>query len=140
MLNIDGFNVAGPTDSYFVMPRQGVDFIDEIESLARSLGWTYDPQDWVDGMNTSFDTAPFLEKGIPACTIWASDPKNEAQKATWVPASRFGGIHSPDDEVSELWNWDGVEAHLRLYKALAEYFLDSSPNVSVTEPELFFDS
>jgi hypothetical protein len=41
VVNIDGFNVTGPTLDYFIMPRQGAAFLDEIEAVAQRLGWQY---------------------------------------------------------------------------------------------------
>ena len=85
-LNIDGFNISGPREDYFVMPRQGIDFLDEIQSVAAGLGWVYDSPDRVDGMNTSFDTAAFLRKGIPAFTLWTgSRLKGSASRSVTPP-------------------------------------------------------
>lgn len=133
-LNLDGFNVSGEREDYFVMPRQGVDFIDEIESVASPLGWHYAPPDWVDGMNTSFDTAAFLVEGIPAFTLWTGNRLKGGERA---PRLQFGRIHSPDDEINEYWNWDGVADHLALYQAIAEYFLNNETPISVTDRSLF---
>ena len=133
-LNIDGFNVTGPREDYFVFPRQGVDFVDEIETLLAPLGWHYISPDWVDQMNTSFDTASFLKEGIPALTLWTGDRLKGGQMAE--PPS-LGGIHSPDDEVTALWDWEGVEDHLQLYKVIAEHFLKKPGGISVTDPTLF---
>lgn len=133
-LNIDGFNVSGPREDYFVMPRLGVDFVDEIESVAAALGWSYLPPDWIDGMNSSFDTASFLEKGVPAVTIWTG---SRLKGGETVPPPRFGRIHTPNDEISQLWNWEGVEDHLALYEAIARYFLAHPDGISVTDRSLF---
>jgi len=133
-LNLDGFNVSGPRADYFVMPRQGVDFVDEIESVAGSLGWSYLPPDWIDGMNSSFDTARFLEKGVPAVTIWTGNTLKSGETAN---PPGLGRIHTPQDEISELWNWDGVEDHLALYKAIADYFLAHPDGINVIDPSLF---
>ena len=133
-LNIDGFNVSGPREDYFVMPRQGVDFIDKIHSVGTALGWVYNPPDWIDGMNTNFDTAPFLATGIPAFTLWTGSRLKGGGQAPPIP---FGKIHSPKDEINEHWNWDGVEAHLRLYKRIADYFLERPDGIKVTDPQLF---
>ncbi|TMU54465.1 M28 family peptidase [Flagellimonas algicola] len=32
-LNIDGFNVSGPREDYFVFPKQGVDFVGKVEAV-----------------------------------------------------------------------------------------------------------
>ncbi len=133
-LNIDGFNISGPRADFFVMPRQGIDFVDEIESVAGSLGWKYRSPDWIDGMNSSFDTSRFLEKGIPAVTIWTGNTLNNGETAN---PPKLGGIHTPEDEISELWDWDGVEDHLALYEAIADYFLAHPDGISVTDPSLF---
>ena len=133
-LNIDGFNISGLRGDYFVMPRQGVDFIDEIESVAASLGWMSNPPDWIDGMNLSFDTASFLERGVPAVTIWTGDRSKTGET---LEPPKLGGIHTPEDEITELWNWEGIEDHLALYKAMADYFLAHPDGISVTDPTLF---
>jgi len=133
-LNIDGFNVSGQIEDYFVMPRQGVDFVDEIESIASSMGWFYLPPDWVDKMNVNFDTESFLAKGIPAFTLWTGDRLKGGKTA---PPIEFGKIHTPDDEVNKNWNWDGVEDNIALYKAIADYFLNHPDSISVTDPTLF---
>lgn len=138
VLNIDGFNVRGATPDYFVMPRQGVDFLDEIESVAASMGWNYESPEWVDGMNTNFDTAPFLTKGIPALTLWTGEGlKGKTGRPSRVPLDRLGRIHTPDDEINEHWNWDGVGEHLDLYKTVADFFLKNPGEISVTDPQLF---
>jgi len=133
-LNIDGFNVSGEIEDYYVMPRQGVDFVDEIESIASSMGWFYVPPDWVDKMNKNFDTALFLAKGIPAFTLWTG---NRLKGGKTAPPIEFGKIHTPDDEINKNWNWDGVEDHIALYKAIADYFLNHPDSISVTDPTLF---
>ncbi len=133
-LNFDGFNVTGPREDYFVMPRQGVDFIDEIRSIARSTGWVYDPPEWIDGMDTNFDTASFLAKGVPALTLWTGTRMIGGKKAGPIP---FGSIHTPDDEINPYWNWEGVEAHLKLYKRIADFFLEHPEGITVTDPERF---
>ncbi|MFQ5683767.1 MAG: M20/M25/M40 family metallo-hydrolase [Candidatus Binatia bacterium] len=133
-LNIDGFNVSGQREDYYIMPRQGVDFVDEIESIAASMGWFYVSPDWVDQMNTSFDTASFLAKRIPAFTLWTG---NRLKGGKTAPPIEFGKIHTPDDEVNKNWNWDGVADHIALYKAIADYFLSHPDSISVTDPTLF---
>jgi len=133
-LNIDGFNVSGQREDYYIMPRQGVDFVDEIESIAASRGWFYVSPDWVDQMNTRFDTTSFLVKGVPAFTLWTG---NRLKGGKTAPPIEFGKIHTPDDEVNKNWNWDGVEDHIALYKAIADYFLNHPDRISVTDPTLF---
>lgn len=133
-LNIDGLNVSGPREDYFIFPRQGVDFIDKIQALLLPLGWHYISPDWVDSMNTSFDTASFLAEGIPAVTLWTGDRLKGGKKAQPLA---FGAIHSPEDEINDQWNWEGVEEHILLYKTIAKYFLDHPENINVTAPELF---
>lgn len=133
-LNIDGFNVYGRKEDFFIMPRQGVDFINEITSVAASMGWFYIPPDWVDSMNTNFDAVPFLAKGVPAFTLWTG---NRSKGGKLADRSKFGRIHTPGDEINEYWSWDGVEEHLALYKAIADYFLDNPGGIKVTDPKLF---
>ncbi len=133
-LNIDGFNVSGPREDYFIFPRQGIDFIDEIESISKSLGWQYISPDWIDSMNTNFDTASFLAKGVPAFTLWTGGRLKGGEIAKPI---QFGQIHGPDDEINEFWNWEGVEDHISLYKAIANYFLEHPSGISVTNPQLF---
>ena len=133
-LNIDGFNVSGSREDYYVMPRQGVDFVDEIETIAASMGWFHVSPDKVDHMNRSFDTVLFLAKGIPAFTLWTGDRLKGGKTA---PPIDFGRIHTPDEEVNKNWNWEGVEDHIALYKAIADYFLNHPDNISVTDLTLF---
>lgn len=133
-LNIDGFNVSGPRDDFFMMPRQGVDFVNEIATVAAKAGWYYVPPDWVDGMDKSFDTASFLSRGVPAVTIWTG---NKLKGGGIVASPRMGRIHTPSDEINENWNWDGVEDHLKLYKSIADYFLENPGNIKVTYPKRF---
>ncbi len=133
-LNIDGFNVSGPREDYFIFPRQGVDFIDEVKTILNPLGWYYISPDWVDGLNANFDTASFLEKGIPALTLWTG---NRLKGGKIAEPLGLGGIHTPQDEINDNWNWDGVEDHLQLYKHIADYFLEHPDGISVTDPTLF---
>ncbi len=133
-LNIDGFNVYGLREDYFAMPRQGVDFIDEIESVGASLGWMYIAPDDMNMMNSVFDSAPFLQRGVPATTVWTG---NRLKTGETVQPPKLGRIHTPGDEISELWNWEGIEDHLALYKAIADYFLAHPDGISVTDPTLF---
>ena len=44
---------------------------------------------------------------------------------------------SGGDEVNESWNWDGVEDHVALYKAMAEYLLLHPDGIRVIDPTLF---
>jgi Zn-dependent M28 family amino/carboxypeptidase len=134
VINIDGFNVSGPRTDYFVMPRQGVDYVDQIVHVAGQHGWAYAPPDWIDGMNTSFDTAAFLSRGVPAITIWTGDTVPEDGHRS---DPQFGSIHSATDEINDTWDWSGVEAHLHLYKAIADYFLTAPKSGSITDPGLF---
>jgi Zn-dependent M28 family amino/carboxypeptidase len=133
-LNIDGFNVSGVREDFFVMPRQGVDFIDEIELIAKEKGWIYNPPDWIDGMNINFDSSSFLRRKVPAFTLWVGNQLKGGEEAAQV---KFGAIHSPNDEISDSWNWDGVMDHLELYKAISDYFLNYPSEIKVTDPELF---
>ena len=133
-LNIDGFNVSGKRINFFVMPRQGVDFVDDMVLLAQRLGWIYDPPDWVDSMNTNFDTSSFLKRGIPAMTIWVGDRLINGDMA---PRFNFGDIHSPLDQINEDWNWSGVMDHLELYKKTGDYFIRYKGEPRVKNPELF---
>ncbi|MEM7381654.1 MAG: M20/M25/M40 family metallo-hydrolase [Bacteroidota bacterium] len=135
-LNIDGFNVSGPREDYFVFPKRGVDFVDDIEAIAKPLGWVYTSPGWEDRFNTGFDTAPFLERSIPAFTLWIGDQLKGGKKAEPIP---FGQIHSPEDEITTLWNWEGVEDHCLLYKSIADYFLKKPEGIAVTEPSLFME-
>lgn len=133
-LNIDGFNVSGKRINFFVMPRQGVDFMDDVVILAQRLGWMYDPPNWVDSMNTNFDTASFLKRGVPAMTLWIGDRLLGGDMA---PRLNFGDIHSPLDEINEEWDWSGVIDHLELYKGVGDYFMNSEIKISVSNSELF---
>jgi len=133
-LNIDGFNVMGPAADYFVMPRQGIDFLEEILEATKSTPMKYNPPDWIDGMNTSFDTRAFLGRGVAGVTIWTGFSLREGTKG---PVPRFGRIHSPDDEYNETWRWDGAEEHLRLYEAVTDRFMTSVKKPAVTDRGLF---
>lgn len=133
-LNLDGVNVAGLRSDFFVMPRQGVNVIDDIVQVAGQSGWLYEPPPWIDGMNSKFDTVAFLSKGVPALTLWAG---NKLKDGSQAPQLKFGDIHSEADEVNENWNWQGVEEHLQLYTHVANYYLVNSQAAQVTEPALF---
>ncbi|WP_420402064.1 M20/M25/M40 family metallo-hydrolase [Flagellimonas sp.] len=133
-LNIDGFNVSGPREDYYIFPRQGVNFVNQIETVLKHHGWYYNSPDWVDGMNTRFDTVSFLREGIPALTLWIG---NQLKGGGQAKPIQFGGIHTPQDEITDQWNWDGVEDHLELYKILATYFLENLEGINVTDESLF---
>lgn len=133
-LNIDGFNNLGPTADFWVMPRQGIDFIDELLSAMKPFPMKYDPPDWIDGMNTSFDTRAFLSRGVPATTIWTGFKLREGAGGD-VP--KFGRVHAPDDEYNDTWRFDGAEEHLRMYEAVADRFLKSGKRGKVTDISLF---
>lgn len=133
-LNIDGFNVSGPREDFFVFPRQGIDFVDKIKAILKPSGWHYSDVDWVDNLNTNFDTASFLEKGIPALTIWTG---NRLKGGEIAKPLQLGAIHSPEDEITSNWNWNGVEDHVLLYKAISDYFLERPENLNVIDPALF---
>lgn len=133
-LNIDGFNVMGPAADYFVIPRQGIDILDEVLAATRSSEMKYNPPNWIDGMNTSFDTRAFLSRGIPGITIWTGFRLRSGIKG---PAPKFGRIHSPGDEYNETWRFDGAGEHLRLYEAVADRFLNTGKRGKVTDTSLF---
>ena len=133
-LNIDGFNVSGKRINFFVMPRQGVDFVDDIVFLAKRSGWIYDPPDWIDSMNTNFDKASFLKRGIPAVTLWVGD---KLMGGGTAPRLNFGDIHSAADEINNDWRWGGVVDHLELYKRAGDYFMQVDRKASVNNPDLF---
>ncbi len=134
VLNIDGINASGPAADFFVMPRQGIDFLGEILEAAKPFPIKYDPPDWIDGMNKGFDTAAFLSRGIPAVTIWSGFRRRPEAKG---PVPRFGRVHSPDDELNETWNWDGTAEYLRLYEAIADHFLKNVKKAGVSDRDLF---
>lgn len=133
-LNIDGFNVSGPREDYFVFPKQGVNFIEKVEAVLQPHGWSYVSPQWENKLNTNFDTAVFLRNGIPAMTIWTG---NRLKGGEITEPLKLGAIHSPADEITELWNWGGIEDHVLLYKTLADYFLKNPEGLAVTNPELF---
>ena len=135
-LNIDGFNVSGPRKDYFIMPRQGIDFVSSINSVANQLGWIYHPPPWVDQMNTLFDTAPFLSNGIPAITVWTGNITKDGKEA---PPPKFGAIHSPEDEINEHWNWEGIYDHLNLYIALAKFAMNEEVVLKVNDRNYFIN-
>ena len=133
-LNIDGFNVSGQREDYFVMPRQGVNFVEDIQEILKPLGWVYSSPDWVDGMNDKFDTVSFLREGIPALTLWTGNRLKGGGEAPNLP---LGDIHSPSDEINEYWNWEGVSDHLRAYKTIADYYMNNPHKIRVTDSRLF---
>lgn len=133
-LNFDGFNVSGVRTDYFIMPRQGISYAEQIKTVASSTGWLYQSPGWEDQMNKKFDSATFLAKGIPALTLWIGNRMNNGKQA---PPTKFGAIHSPDDEINPFWDWSGVERHLNLYKSIADYYLKNGSRISVSNPELF---
>ncbi|WP_185969325.1 M28 family peptidase [Aliiglaciecola sp. M165] len=134
VLNIDGFNVSGPRSDFFVMPRKGINMLNDIKRVALNLDWQYSPQEWVDVMNQRFDSAVMLSHGVPAITIWTGNTLKNGQPA---PSVALGDIHSVEDEINEFWNWEGVDAHLSLYLAVANFYLEHPGTAKVTKPELF---
>lgn len=133
-LNIDGFNNLGPTADYWIMPRQGIDIVDELLLALKPFPMKYAPPDWIDGMNTSFDTQAFLSRGVPAVTIWTGFSLREGAGGE-VP--KFGRIHAPDDEYNDTWRFDGAEENLRMYEAVADRYLKSGKRGKVTDVSLF---
>jgi Zn-dependent M28 family amino/carboxypeptidase len=133
-LNFDGFNVSGLRTDYFIMPRQGIAYAEQIKTVGSTTGWLYQSPGWEDQMNKKFDSATFLAKGIPALTLWIGNRMNNGEQA--LP-TKFGAIHSPDDEINPFWDWTGVEDHLNLYKSIADYYLENGARISVSNPELF---
>jgi len=134
-LNIDGFCIWGKQKEYFMMPRQGIDYVDKIDSIASIQGWVYNPPDFVDGLNKLFDATEFLSRGIPAITIWSGNESDVVIPEGQLPLGRR--THTPYDEVNQYWDWGGVEAQLALYKTIAYYFLEYPDNINVINPELF---
>jgi len=133
-LNIDGFNISGPREDYYIFPRQGIDYLDKINNVLGPKGWHYNSPDWVDGLNKSFDTASFLSKGIPALTLWMGNRLKGGGEAAPL---KFGAIHSPEDEINDNWSWEGVEGHLMIYKTIADHLLLNPGTLRVTDPSLF---
>lgn len=139
VLNIDGFNVYGKTADVNIMPRKGISYYNLIAKLCKDNGFEDNTPDWVDGLNTSFDSSVFMAAGIPSITIW-SGTKLEgmtAEEASTYKMSIGRNHHSPRDEMSEKWRWSGIDDHLRLYEQLALYFLSHDAGGEVTEPALF---
>ena len=134
-LNIDGFCIWGKQEEYFMMPQQGIDYVDKIDSIASTQGWVNNPPDFVDDLNKLFDATEFLSRGIPAITIWSGNKSDVVIPDGQLPLGRR--THTPYDEVNQYWDWGGVEAQLGLYKLIADYFLEHPGNVNVTNPELF---
>ncbi len=133
-LNIDGFNNLGPAAEYWMMPRQGVSFVDEIVETLRPLPSKYTPPDWVDGMNQSFDTRVFLRRGVPAVTLWNGFTLRAGAGGV---APKFGRIHSPSDEYNETWRFDGATEFLRMYEVVADRLLRTGQRWRVTDTQLF---
>ncbi|WP_224491349.1 M28 family peptidase [Robertkochia flava] len=133
-LNIDGFNVSGPRSDFYIFPRQGINFLERMCEILANKGWVYASPDWIDSMNTMFDTATFLERGVPAITLWQGDLLPDGTRAAPIP---FGQIHSAEDEVTALWDWTGTMGHLQMYRELGDYFLRFPDSLEVTKPELF---
>ena len=135
--NIDGFNNTGQRLDFFVMPKRGVDFIGTMQIVAEENGWEYQPSGWEDTMDQKFDSSIFLAAGVPAATIWTGDRLKDGSQAT---VKGLGGIHNPDDEINEFWDWSGVEEHLLLYKSLADAVLSGRLKGKVLEGTLFAKS
>lgn len=115
VINLDGFNVSGERADYFVMPKHPSQLLELISAVAAEQGWQYQEQGWEDQMDDKFDTAPFLQLGIDAATIWTGSTLPNGEPA---PQPKFGAIHSVDDEINEYWDWSGVAAHLDLYEGV----------------------
>lgn len=133
-LNIDGFNVSGLRKDFFIMPRQGITMVEDIVAVASGLSLEYNPPEWVDGMNTKFDSASFLSKGVPSVTLWPGETLKNGLAAT---QKAFGAIHSVDDEINASWDYSGVPEHLNLYKHVALYFTQHPEKAKVLNPALF---
>jgi Zn-dependent M28 family amino/carboxypeptidase len=134
VLNLDGINVAGPRIDFFAMPNQGLSFSEDVIGLVEREGWLYLAPEWVDFMDTKFDSAPFLRAGVPAITLWAG---NLGMDGSPAPALEMGEIHGPDDEINQHWDWTGVIDHIALYEALARYLMASKAKLRVTDRERF---
>ena len=89
-------------------------------------------------MNTKFDTKSFLVQSIPAVTIWAGNQFRNKSVAESSSMNVFGKRHhSPDDEVADNWNWEGVTEQFQLMLKLIKNYEKSAVQEKVTKPELF---
>ena len=138
VFNCDGFNVFGKMANYTIMPKSGVSFYKTISKIIKKNNFEiYDPK-WIEFMNTKFDTKSFLVQSIPAVTIWAGNQFRNKSVAESSSMNVFGKRHhSPDDEVADNWNWEGVTEQFQLMLKLIKNYEKSAVQEKVTKPELF---
>lgn len=140
VLNIDGFSIHGDFETVMIMPRQSVTFPQTILSVLNKMNLTDATPDWADRMNTSFDTKEFLQRGIPAVTIWSGDKlvgKTLKESREYANTVSGGRHHKPSDEFTDKWNFAGVTKHLNIYMALADFYMTSSIKEKVLNKSLF---
>lgn len=138
VFNCDGFNVYGKMANYTIMPKSGISFYATISKIIKENHFSIFDPNWIDYMNTKFDTKSFLVQNIPAVTIWAG---NQYQNKTVEESSDmkiFGKRHhSVDDEVADNWNWEGVREQFQLMLKIIHYYEKSKDKEKVINPSLF---
>jgi hypothetical protein len=138
VLNVDGLNVVGATEGFLVFPSEGLDAAAALEEIGARTGMTPTSESWQLGMHRSFDTEPFLARGLAAMTLWQGGAyrglTDDEVSARW---GRFGRIHTPGDEwPAEGADLAAVAQHLGLYREAVLYFA-AGGSAGVSSPELF---
>jgi hypothetical protein len=133
-LNVDGVGFSPPTDDFAAFPVAGTAILPTLERIAGRLGMVFDPQPWHEGMNFSFDTQDFLERGVVGVTVWQGSAVREPYRGS----PRLGGpIHTPNDEYSTAWPDAGIDQHLALYRGILEYYVDGGTVEGFADPNPF---
>ncbi len=135
VINIDGFNLYGKLPEVMLMPLQGISYRKEIINIIEEQGFIANTPEWVNSLDTKFDSHRFLQKSVPTITIWPGEKiPGMTQEESKIYISKIGGkMHTQEDEITSLWNWSGVESHLELHKAIGQYYLLKNISGEVTE-------
>lgn len=129
-INKDVVNLLGETTAFSAFPVQYSDAIDAAREIGRGMDLDMRVLE-VDRGGFSFrsDHFPFAARGVVAMSVGlAGDYRNLTKEEVTEIRRKIGRTyHSPSDEVSPLWRYDGALQELKLLYRLGRHWADGAP-------------
>ena len=91
------------------------------------------------GLDWSFDTEPFIRRGVPAFTIWQGVRGRGVSATDFFRLSRArnSSYHSPSDTLATDWNVDAIAQHLALLDEMGLQFARGTRRPSLKQATPF---
>ncbi len=117
-INMDGLNVYGPTHDIEVVGYSSSNIQRFLEEQAEKQGREVNPEPYPErGYFYRSDHFPFVKKGVPM--IYANSGNDfigrDEEYAQKVQEDAQGRYHNPNDVITDMWDWKGLDQNLWLF-------------------------